>query len=514
MSANICKRNVFWLWLMIVLTACVTPATPTLVRVTLQADGTTRAVETQALTVQELLREQGITVGELDVVRPPEITRLQDGMTVSVTRIVQQTEVITETVPFERRVLRDANLPQGEMRLVQAGQAGVRERVYRLTFTDGVLSERVLLRETLLTPPVDEIQLLGTRAALTSVPITRTLAFLHRQDAWVMRGTSGNRRQVTYMGDLDGRVFRLSPNGGWLLFSRAVTQDPQHMNALWVVDTTRVDATPMALNIYNVLWADWDATGERIAWTTAEVVEAAPGWRGQNDLWMGELNAQKALRASRRLYKAESGGGLGWWGTRYLWSPQGDRIAYSRPEEVGYVTVKNGQRMTLARFPAYRTYSSWAWNPSLEWFPSGGLLLTVLHIPQPGIDPEESPLFDVVAIESNGAYTATIAPNSGMWAAPQLSPDGARLAFGQARFPQQSHLSAYTLCLSDIDGTELTCPYPPDNEPGLSLPLWRWSPDGKGVVFIYQGQLMLWDVERKTATALTDGLEVTALDWR
>ncbi len=514
MYVNSWLRKAFWLGLLVVLVACVAPETPTLVRVLLQADGTTRTVETMALTVQDLLREQNITLGDLDVVRPPETTRLQDGMTVTVTRIVQQTEVLTETVPFERRVVRDASLPQGEMRLLQVGQNGLREQVYRLTYTDGALTERVLVRETLVTPPVDEIQVLGTRTTLASVPITRTLAFLQRQDAWVMRGSSGNRRQVTYLGDLDGRVFRLAPDGGWLLFTRAVTDDPQRMNELWLVDTTRVDAKALPLNIHNVLWADWDARGQRIAWTTAEVVEAAPGWRGQNDLWMGEISTQRTLRSSRRLYKAEAGGGWGWWGTRYLWSPQGDRLAYSRPDEVGYVTVSNGQRVTLLRFPPYRTYSAWAWNPGLDWSPDGNLLLSVLHVPQAGGDPEESPWFDVVAVEATGAYTATVALNTGMWAAPQRSPDGERLAFGRARFPNQSHVSAYSLCLADIDGSEATCPYPPESEAGLTLPIWRWSPDGKGVLVIYQGQLVLWDVTQGVAIPLTEGLNVTAVDWR
>jgi len=514
MSVRIWWNSGFWLLLALLLVACVSTATPALVHVTLQADGATRVLTTQALTVQDLLREQAITLGELDVVRPPETTRLQDGMTVTVTRVIQQMEVITETVPFERRTLRDATLPAGDVRLVQAGQAGVRERVYRLTFTDGALTERTLVQETLISAPVDEIQVLGTRSVAARIPITGTIAFVSRQDAWVMRGNSQQVRQVTALGDVDGRVFRLSPDGTRLLFTRAVLNNRQKMNELWLIDITRMEATPLSLNITNVLWADWDATGQRIAWSTAEVVDAAPGWRGQNDLWMGEISAQGTLRASRRLYRAEAGGGLGWWGTRYLWSPTGELLAYSRPDEVGYVTMKNGQRVTLMRFAPYRTYSSWAWNPGLDWAAGGKLLLTVYHNPAAGGDPEESPWFDVVALDITGAYSATLVSNSGMWAAPQVAPDGTRLAYGQARFPQESHISAYTLCLADVDGSELTCPYPPEDEAGLELPVWRWSPDRQGVLVIYQGQLVLWDAAQQRALSLTDGFAVTALDWR
>ncbi len=514
MSVPIWLRSSLLIVLALGLAACVTPATPTLVTITLQADGATRAITTQALTVQDLLREQALTLGELDVVRPPETTRLQDGMNVTITRIVQQTEVITETIPFERRTLRDANLPEGDTRLLQVGQEGVRERVYRLTFTDGALSERVLLRETVITKPVDEIQVVGSRAKVSSVTITGTLAFVSRQEAWVMRGSNNDRRRITALGDVDGRVFRLSPDGRRLLFTRAVLDQEQKMNELWLVDTTRVDATPIPLNIANVLWADWDATGQRIAWTTAEVVEAAPGWRGQNDLWIGEISTQGTLRASRRLYKPEAGGGWGWWGTRYLWSPTGDRLAYSRPDEIGYVTVSNGQRVALMRFAPYRTYSSWAWNPGLDWAAGGKLLLTVYHNPAAGGDPEESPWFDVMALDATGAYSATLVQNSGMWAVPQVAPDGTRLAFGQARFPQQSHLSAYSLCLADLDGSEVTCPFPPEDEVGLERPLWRWSPDSQSILVIHQGRLVLWDTVQQLAVPLAEDPDVTTFDWR
>ena len=52
------------------------------------------------------------------------------------------------------------------------------------------------------------------------MPITGTLAYLSNQDAWVIRGSSFQVRRLTNLGDLDGRVFALSPDGAYLLFTR------------------------------------------------------------------------------------------------------------------------------------------------------------------------------------------------------------------------------------------------------------------------------------------------------
>ncbi len=498
------------------LTACQAvqpfPASPN--RVAIIVDGERQTLETESQTVSAALAEAGIKLENLDRVQPPENAQLHHGQLITVTRSWQTEEIITATLPFEREVVRNATLPEGETRLLQAGQGGVYERIYRLTWEEGTQIERVLVRESLAQPPQAEILLIGTRPQVTTTNITGTLAYLEHQEAWILHESSAKQRRLTTFGDLEGRVFTLSPSGRHLLFTRAVTEE-QGINTLWIAHTTAAAPAPRDTGISDVLWADWSPNGQHIAWSTAESTDRPPGWRGRNDLWVATVTRETALAHQRRLLEAEAAGGYGWWGTRYCWSPDSEKLAYSRPDEIGIVNWGEPERHPLIKFPAYRTYSSWAWSPDLSWSAESQLLATVLHgPPSTNIDPEESPVFDLWVLEATGAYSAEIASEVGMWAQPRFSPDAETILFGRARIPYQSHLSGYTLCALDRDGSNQQCFYPPAGEPGIEIPSWRWSPDRQVMAFIYQGDLHLLHEGAESPLPLTDEGAVTLLDWK
>ncbi len=500
------------LGLLLLLSACA-PLPEPAHRVILIADGEKRVLETQATTVGEVLDEAGIELGTLDRIQPPETAQVEEGMTITITRVLQKTETITETLPFGRQVVRDAALPQGEQRLLQRGESGLREKVYRITIEDGIEVERALVRESMIREPQDEILLIGTQPPLSTEALTGTLAYLAHQDGWIVRAGDAPRR-LTSVGDLDGRVFTLSPDGSSLLFTRAVT-DGSHLNDLWLLSTLRPDANPIPLSVSDVLWADWAPDGTMLAWTTAEVQEAPPGWLGHNDLWTAELSAQETLISRRRRIAPEAGGGYGWWGTRYAWSPDGERLAWSRPDAVGLFDLRSGERTTLARFAPFRTRSSWAWSPSVDWSPDGRFLATILHGPSPtGGDAESSPVFDLWLLETEGAYSATLATEVGMWATPRYHPDGTTILFGKASIPYESQNCGYTLYLMDADGSNRHALYPPEEESGLKLPFWQWSPDGQAIVFIEQGDLHILDPRTHALGRLSEGGGITAFSWR
>lgn len=502
----------------ILLVAC-TDALPTEPnRVILVVDGEQRSIVTESITVRDLLDAEGVTIGALDRVTPPETAALRDAMTITVVRVVRMTETISETLPYGRQVLRDATVPEGETRLLQSGVAGVLERAYRITLEDSVEVERTLMQEAITQPPQDEIRLVGTRPNVDTVIITGTLAYLNHQDAWIVRGSNRTRRRLTALGDLDGRVFSLSPDATKLLFTRSVVKpavsDTEHINTLWLIRTGEADPEPIPLNVSDVLWADWHPKNATIAWTTAEVIDAAPGWRGQNDLWTAILSIQNELISQREILKPEAGSGYGWWGTRYAWSPTGDALAYSQPDAIGIITLRNAKRAPLLTFPAYRTYSSWAWNPAISWSPDGTFVTTVIHAPSPNIaDPEESPVFNVWQFAATGAYSAAMASETGMWATPSFAPDGSTLLFGRALVPYRSDTSPHRLCLIDRDGSDQRC-FDALGETGIELPSWRWNPDGDAIAFIQLGDIYLLSPTDGSIIPLVDDGGISQLDWK
>ncbi len=306
-------RRIALLALLVLFLAACTPIGP--LRVTVIADGETRTVTTDAETVGELLTRLGITLDEDDRVTPPETVLLTDGMTVHVVRVEVRTEVQQQIIPYGRETVRDATVPVGQTRLLRAGTNGVEELTYVITLEDGVEVERRLARRVTVQEPQNEILLIGAREEVTSVPISGTIAYLSAHNAWVMRGTTGSRRRLTATGDLDGRVFDLSPDGTRLLFTRAATETDV-LNTLWVMDTVTTGAEPVSLQERNVIWAAWAPDGQWIAFSTGAPREAPPGWEAANDLYLARLVVGRdgtfSLQNRRRVLGPTAGGTYGW----------------------------------------------------------------------------------------------------------------------------------------------------------------------------------------------------------
>ncbi len=507
---------------LILLTAC-GPIVPTEegVTVTLIADGETRVLTTTALTVRDLLDEAGLTLDADDLVTPVEPTLLADGMIVRVVRVEIRTETEQREIPFERRTVRDASVPVGETRLLEPGITGLEELTYRVRLEDGVEVERQLIRRVVLRETRTEVILVGAQAEHNSVPISGTIAYLSDRNGWVIQVASPNRRRLTHTGDLDGRVFALSSDGGYLLFTRVATDS---LNSLWLVETATTDAEPVRLDAADVLWAGWEpgcqvssgATGCRIAYSTGRPTESSPGWKANNDLWIARPDPRTGrLPARREAIEQNAGGAYGWWGTTYAWRPDRHTLAYSRADEIGLVRAYDGRRTVLARFPPYRTYAPWVWTPTVNWSPEGEFIVTTLHGPAPtGGDPEDSPVFDVWAIRADGTISAVLSSAAGMWAAPQYAPVGGLVAFGHARSPYASQSGGYDLYLVDRDGSNHRQLFPPADEIGLDYPEMAWSPQGDTLAVVYQGNLYLLTVADGAVNQLTDDGGVTAVRWR
>jgi len=533
------KRWPALLSLLLILVACAPPSDGA--SVTLVADGKTREITTEALTVRDLLREADIVLDADDRVTPAEPTLIKDAMTVRVTRIETHTETEEREVPYRRRTVHDASIPAGESQLLEPGITGIEELTYRITLEDGVEVDRHLVRQTTLREPRTEVILVGAQTEQKTVSIAGTIAYIADHNAWLMQRTSLNKRRLTYGGDLDGRVFSLSANGTHLLLTRVPTETGASapLNTLWVLDTSTANARPVRLDVDGVLWAAWEPGCDvshngsrcRIAYTTGTTAEGNPGWRAENDLWVARPRPNTGeLFAERRLLEPARGGSYSWWGTTYTWSPNGRSLAYARADEVGILQVDDGQQEALYQFPPYRTYAPWVWTPTVDWSPDGAYIVTTLHGPAPtGQAPEDSPVFDVWALSADGTITAELSSEAGMWSAPTFAPETGTIVFGRARSPYASHTSSYDLHAMDRDGSDRRHIFPMDEEIGFKYPEAIWSPEGDQILTIYQENLHLIGIpdagRDPTSTEkgseatpsvqqLTVGGGVTAVQWQ
>ena len=476
-----------------VLTACGPGRLPEQVIVSLTSDGETRELTLpQGSTVSDALRSASVTLAELDRVRPPETVLLTSGQTITVTRIIQTTEQVTETTPFQTQKLPDTTLLPGEQRVIQAGRNGIVGTTYRLVYEDGQLISRTEINQEELAAPVSEIIRVGLEDDYRTVQLAGTLVYLSNNNAYVMRDVSANKHPLTSEGDLDAHVFTLSPDGRWLMYTRGSTET---LNSLWIVDTTLATSEPKALGIDGVLWADFAPDGKSIAYSRGEPAPGLPGWKALNDLSIAPIKDGKLSKA-KEILPASANAQYAWWGQNFIWSPDGRWLAYANTEEIGVIspTAKITRTFPLIDFAAYDTRSTWAWTPTLSWSPDGEFLTAVVHSPSPtGESAEDSPAFDVAVLGISPTLQARLAVGAGMWAAPRWTgdqPANTQIVFGAAETSYASDTSRYALYVMDRDGSNRQLLFPEEGLPGIrGLPDFTIAPDGRGVLVAYQGDL-------------------------
>lgn len=478
-------------------------------QVELIVDGQTHVLTTQAATVREFLNEAGVTLGDLDEVDPPLFTPLTDNLGITVIRVTEELEVLTESIPFERKFVRtDTMSAEDEPQIVQPGKQGSREVTIRLLYRDGLESSRVRTNETIIEEPQDEVVLIGIGANRGIVHFPGVLAYISGGAPVLMRGTTAVPEQLPIDGQLDGRVFTLSPSGSHLLYTQVNTQTTDFNNSLWVV-STEPGAEPVELEVDNVLWADWNpivADTMQIAYTTAVASSQPPGWEANNDLWLGTLPLTNTAVISANeiidAYPALNG----WWGGNYAWGPNGRTLAYSFANEVGLIDTQsdapNDTRLQLQRFTPYNTRADWVWVPSLTWSPDGRFLAFTQHS---GSD-EDALEFDSWVLGISESVAAQFVDQTGMWGHMHWSPDNEQIAYLQTTDPLDSLRSNYTLWLMDIDGSNGRQLYPPPGENSAfsrDQTFMAWGPESQQIAFIFDDDLFIYNFEDESVTRVT-----------
>ena len=515
------------LLLVTLLVSCKSPQLNSEISITITADGETRDVSvTQGLTVSQALESAGIEIGGLDKTEPPLYTVISNGDLITLTRVEEIFETEEVVVPFERQVVRNETLPEGETRLVQAGVNGLEEITYRRILENKVEVSETVVKTIVLKEALPEIVMVGAQASFVPLNIPGTLAYLAGGNAWIMEGSTANRRVIVSTGDLDGRIFTLSPNGEYLVFTRKSSKPAdEEINTLWAVRTRNVEPKLISLQAKNVVhFASWIPGTNSIAYSTVEPRSTAPGWQANNDLYRVSLTNSGS---PKRILYPSSGGVYGWWGMSFSFAPDG-QLAYARPDGIGLVDQDSGRLKSLLEITPLNTHSDWAWIPPIVWGADGNSLYFVSHAPAPApISGEESPYFDLSALSFKNEAAVSLVNSAGMFAYPSISPiqyigreTAFQVAYLQSIFIDQSDSSRYRLVVMDRDGSNSRALFPPADKNGLEPQTPAWAPAevegqiGDFLAVTYQGNLWLIDSGSGNTYQVTgDGL-ISRIDWK
>ncbi|HJS18268.1 MAG TPA: G5 domain-containing protein [Anaerolineales bacterium] len=507
------------------LTGCRSPqVTEEDITISIMADGESRNVTIPAgSTVTQAMQSAGITVGELDRIEPPPYAVLNNGDSVKLTRVNEEFETEEQVIPFEKQVVRNESLPDGETRLVQAGVNGRQELTYRRVLEDDIEISRSIVKTVILEEALPEIMMVGARTSFAPLPVPGKLAYLSSGNAWIIDTSTANRTALVTTGDLDGRIFKLSPNGTYLIFTRKSTKPAdQEINTLWAVRTD--GGKPFSTGLSNIVhFADWIPGTNSIAYSTVEPRATAPGWQANNDLSRYSITTGE----KRKILDASNGGVYGWWGMTFAFSPNG-RLAYAQPDGIGLVDIDGKYRKPLLNITPLNTHSDWAWLPSIAWGADGESLYFTSHAQSEDlVSDEDSPFFDISVTSLENSAFVPIVERTGMFAYPSVSPVQSsvlerqyQVAFLQAIFPEQSETSRYRVVVMDRDGSNRRTIFPGEDAPGLEpqTPIWAPEPiegqSGDFIAVVYQGNLWLVDSGSGEPYQVTgDGL-VTRIDWK
>lgn len=514
----------------LLLTACsANPASNTqVVQVVIHdLDTTIRLSLPSDATVQTALDKAGTTLSDLDRVEPPTFTPINKPTEIQIFRVTEEFQVEEKVIPYDHQTVQNESLPEGQQLLVQPGVNGVQILTYRRLIENGVEVSRSLFKSDVSIEAIPEILMIGIQAPFTPVPIPGRLVYLSGGNAWQIETDTGNRKPLMTTGDLDGRVFNLSSDGSFLLFTRKSGQTaPESINSLWMINLELESGEPADLGIENVIhFADWiPGVPQRFAYTTVEPRSTAPGWQANNNLHIALVGADGLLLEDEEVIETNSGGIYGWWGTEFVWSPDGTQLAYVRPDSMGLVDLEQGTFIPLLDLVPYQTGGDWAWVPGLAWSPDNALLYLVTHqLAANSSGASNTPLFNLTSLSLPAGDPIDLIQQSGMFSYPQFSPladnEPNRLAFLEAVFPEQSGTSRYRLVTIDQDGSNRNVLFPPEGSIGLEPQKVEWSPSRQPgqpryIAYIYQGNVWLVDTETSSTRQVTgDGL-VNRIDWK
>jgi resuscitation-promoting factor RpfB len=494
--------------------------------ITIFVDGKSSTTQIEPGTlVQSALNQAGIILSPLDKVSPSFDTAITTSQEIKVTRVREEFEVSENIIPFERQTVKNESLPEGQSLLIQTGENGVQQVTYRKVFEDQSLTSRNVFKTTVISEAKPEIIMIGVQAPFSAISIPGKIAYLTGGNAWVMDGSTGSRKPLITTGDLDGRIFSLSPKANWLLFSRKIENSPKEIiNSLWVIKTEEEDAKPVDLNIKNVVHhAAWVPDPSlMITYSTVEPRSTAPGWQANNDLQQIILNAKGEITVQKELVEANSGGIYGWWGTNFSWDPNGNVVSYAQPDSIGIVNLEKKSFAPITSVTPLQTRSDWAWVPGVSWS-RDNTIYTVKHSPSPSVPiNEQSTIFDLIAILPGSNQQITLVPNVGMfsYAIPSPRSDSKRyqIAFLQAVFPDQSETSRYHLMIMDQDGSNRSKIFPLEGSTGIDPQTIFWSPQlfsdlDNRIALVYQGNLWIINPYNNHAQQITgDGL-ISRISW-
>lgn len=132
------------------------------VNIVLKMDGETKTILTNADSIGEFLKEEGVVLGKEDKISPSKEEHIKDKLNIAVTRVNTVMEKKTEPIEFATEIKKDNSLKEGSKKVVQEGSAGEKEINTKVVYKDGEEVSREVVGEKVVKEPKNKVVAMGT----------------------------------------------------------------------------------------------------------------------------------------------------------------------------------------------------------------------------------------------------------------------------------------------------------------------------------------------------------------
>lgn len=171
--------------------------------VEVQCDGKTQNLDTEAATVRDVLTELGISFGQDDRIDPALEEAVTDGMQITVKRVTFETLTETEVIEYETTYEDDSSMAKGKEAVSTEGENGEKEVNYKVTYVDGVEESKEAVSENVTKDPVTKVVKVGTKEETQSSGSGSGRSVVSKKAFYDCNGSGHGYYEITYS---DGSV--------------------------------------------------------------------------------------------------------------------------------------------------------------------------------------------------------------------------------------------------------------------------------------------------------------------
>jgi len=131
--------------------------------VAIEVDGKNLKIDTLGTNVRDAISEAGITLSHADKIAPDITSTLSPNLAIKITRINFEEIAAEEDIPFPTVEKEDSTVLWRKHETKQKGETGIREKTFKITYTNGKETNRVLLGSKIVKTPVSQIEVVGTK---------------------------------------------------------------------------------------------------------------------------------------------------------------------------------------------------------------------------------------------------------------------------------------------------------------------------------------------------------------